>query len=363
MVVSSNPAFLPNSGLALVGYCNDLDLWITPPPGVTGFTTITLTVQDVLGSSTSTNFTFEVVANTNVSVPDTNLFTAIDAALQDPGPVLSLYAMRSLHTLVAEGFGITNATGLQAAINLTYLDLQFNDIADASPFSGLTNLQTLLLDDNPVGNLNFTTQLKALTFLSVEDAGIQDVSPITNKINLSDLDLSLNPLTNAASLSNLVNLQVLWLSDTGLRDLSFLSGLPDLQTVVVADNEVTNLVPLLTLPNLFSIDITDNNLNLTAGTSNAAVVASLQAKGVIITNLYQSLQPVILPGSPQLLPGGRLSLRFSSVLGRNYSVLASTNLTQWTNLGTFQGLLGSSSFTDSNTAPYSRRYYRIQSGP
>src|SRR5581483_6662925 len=343
--------------------CGDLTLTPVPVTNTTGMTTITLIVRDELGSAATNSFTFEVVPATNVSVPDPQLAGVLTTVLQAPGTNLTLYEMRTLQNLTAVGQGITNITGLQTAINLLSLDLSTNAITDASLIGGLTNLQSLLLDNNPIGTISWASSLKNVTIFSVPRTGIQDISPIASRTNMYALDLSGNLITNLNLLTNFSNVQFLTLNAAGLRSLSFLNGFTQLQYAELADNEITNLTPLLSLGNLFSVILTDNGMNLNPGSSNAAVVTALQSRGVTVVTQPQVVPPVILSNSPVAVPPSSRVLTFSSVPGRSYTVQASSNLLQWTNIGALSGPPGTNSvFTDSNAAIFNRRFYRILSG-
>lgn len=87
----------------------------------------------------------------DVYVPDANLRAAINAAL-GRNAMDGLYKsdLARLTSLTAVNVGIADLTGLQAATNLTYLDVRNNQITSTSPLTGLSNLTTVLLDGNPV---------------------------------------------------------------------------------------------------------------------------------------------------------------------------------------------------------------------
>ena len=61
--------------------------------------------------------------------------------------------MATLDSLAASDAEITDLTGLESAVNLTYLSLNDNDITDISALSGLTNLTVLILKGNHISDL------------------------------------------------------------------------------------------------------------------------------------------------------------------------------------------------------------------
>jgi hypothetical protein len=217
-----------------------------------------------------------------------------------------------------------------------------------------------VLDGNNIGSLAFASNLTGFTEVSFQNTGIKDISPLANKTNLIFLDISYNLITNLSLLTGLGNLTTLILDGTGLRDVSFLTNLPNLQNLSIANNDIQDLSPLLKLHNLSSVDIYGNGLNLSAGSTNAAAVATLQNRGVYIPSLQQVSQPFILSGSPRLsAPGGAL-IQFSGVPGRYYNIQSSSNLVTWTNLTNVLCTSMATSFCDSNYAKFKQQFYRIQ---
>ena len=108
-----------------------------------------------------------------VSIPDANLRAVIEDNLgKARGAPITPAEMASLTRLEAPNKNISEVTGLEFAINLTWLNLgvepvdgslvNSNTISDLSPLSGLTNLQELRLPNNRLsgalpawlGNLN-----------------------------------------------------------------------------------------------------------------------------------------------------------------------------------------------------------------
>lgn len=88
-----------------------------------------------------------------VAIPDANLRAAINAALgRNAMDNLTALEMSRLTTLTAPSAGISDLTGLNYAVNLTYLDLRNNNISSTSALTGLTKLTSTntLLAGNPV---------------------------------------------------------------------------------------------------------------------------------------------------------------------------------------------------------------------
>src|SRR5260221_3939471 len=75
-----------------------------------------------------------------VSIPDPALNTAIRAALQKPNGPLTEQDLLSLTGLSASGRNISSVEGLDAARNLSILDLDSNSLTNFALPNALTNL-------------------------------------------------------------------------------------------------------------------------------------------------------------------------------------------------------------------------------
>jgi hypothetical protein len=84
-----------------------------------------------------------------VNMPDTALRAAVNNALgRNALDALNIGELAQLTSLNIAGLGISNLTGLQNAVNLTYLDARNNNISDFTPIATLTSA-TILEDGNP----------------------------------------------------------------------------------------------------------------------------------------------------------------------------------------------------------------------
>ena len=91
-----------------------------------------------------------------VGIPDTNLDSAVRAALAAAGNTvpatlpMSEELLESLETLTASGEEIVDLTGCEHMTGLTTLDLRNNSITDVLPLARLRNLEDLKLEGNPI---------------------------------------------------------------------------------------------------------------------------------------------------------------------------------------------------------------------
>ena len=130
-----------------------------------------------------------------VTLPDTNLETAIREALNKPSGPIHASELAGLAGLSAYDRGIENLSGLQYCTKLTNLDLRYNLISDISPLANLTNLTTLNLYDNQISDISPLANLTNLIYLYLRDNQISDISPLANLTNLRTLYLNENPLS------------------------------------------------------------------------------------------------------------------------------------------------------------------------
>ena len=197
-----------------------------------------------------------------VTIPDANLRAAIETALgKDSDASITQVEMAAFDSLDASDSDISDLTGLEFAVNLTYLSLNDNKITDILALASLTNLERLLLSNNR----------------------IEDISALSRLTNITELWLWNNRIEDISALSKLTNLTRLSLGRNNITDISALSGLTNLTTLVLSSNRISDLAPLVANKGLGqggTVDVTDNPLN--AATQSTHIPA-LRARGVSIS--------------------------------------------------------------------------------
>ena len=112
-----------------------------------------------------------------VNIPDANLRAAIEDALHKPaGATITDADMATLTSFEPGWDEIRELTGLESAINLTYVRLGHNQISDLSPLTGLTKLQFLYLKENRITDLSPLAGLTNLKELNL--SGQRNIRPI-----------------------------------------------------------------------------------------------------------------------------------------------------------------------------------------
>ena len=134
-----------------------------------------------------------------VLIPDSNLRSLIAAALDKPNDAPITYAdIATLTWLEANGAGIRDLTGLQAATNLVSLNLEFNQISHFAPLAGLTNLTELHLGLNQISDISPLAGLTELRDMTMDQNRITDISPLVANQGLGSgyaVDITGNPLS------------------------------------------------------------------------------------------------------------------------------------------------------------------------
>ena len=204
-----------------------------------------------------------------VTIPDANLRAVIETALEkgSNAPITEA-EMATLDSLDASDADVSVLTGLEFAVNLTYLSLNDNDITDVSAFAKLTSLTRLWLSNNSIEDISALSKLTNLTELWLWNNQIEDISPLSGLTNLTRLSLGRNNVT----------------------DVSPIAGLTNLKTLILQSNRISDLAPLVANEGLgagTAVDVTDNPLN---PASHSTHIPALQARGVSVSFV---LSPVV----------------------------------------------------------------------
>jgi Leucine-rich repeat (LRR) protein len=321
--VSSNLTLIPDSNMALAITSSNRTLTVTPVPGKTGNTLVTLTVTDETALSSAASVLITVVTQQNVTIPDVNLRAAVRAAIGKPSGALNNIDLLKLNQLTANFAGIADLTGLEWASNLTSLSLTGNSISNLAKLQNLPSLKNLTLDSNPLSNLS---QLATMT-------------------NLVELSLAADSVSNLTFLSNLTGLSLLDLNNNLITDVSPISFLTNLNYLFLGQNLLTNISPLLTLMHLTDADVTLNVLDTSSGSLTMAVISTLQSYGTVVFYSPQRSPPGISAPSTWRIPANTPSFLTINVFNSfppaasltvtaassNTALLPNTNLTVFQN--------------------------------
>ena len=236
-------------------------------------------------------------SETSVDIPDPALREAVEDALgKNPHDPITRGEMATLRELSQRG--VRQLAGIEYAVNLHWLRLQYGDIAnlsplaaltsltslglhgneisDVSPLAALTSLTSLDLSNNEILDLSPLAALTSLTFLELYDNGISDVAPLAEFTSLERLDLDNNSIADISPLAGMTSLTSLWLSANEISDVSPLAGMTSLTTLYLGGNEVVELAPLARLTSLTSLGLSDNGISDVSPLSGMTSLTNLE---------------------------------------------------------------------------------------
>ena len=325
------------SGLSYRWQKGSLNLTDTPLMGGTGWDTLWIDdlqpgdagayrvrVWDEFGVANSRTVTLRVV--TNVAFMDPNLEQAVCDRLGIPSGPISLTQIASMNWLEAVNRGITNLSGLEAAVNLDWLALGWNpDIASFAPLALLPNLAQLHLSACNLTNLGFLATLAPLRALSLDENPVEDISVLAAHPQLVFLNLSHDRgITDFSALNNLTNLDEFHLGNCGVTNISFAAGMPRLARFELWDSDVEDISPVAGLTNLWLLNLHNTHVTDIAPLTGRTNLTWLAVGWTGVTNL----SPVTsLPGLTALHVGnlGLSNLTFLAPLTNLVEFIANVN--------------------------------------
>ncbi len=214
----------------------------------------------------------ERIPGASVHIPDANLRTAIEKALDKaPNTIITAEEMATLTRLVAEGMDIQNLEGLQFVANLKELRLRGNPLSDLSPLSGLTTLKEVELSGESLSDLSPLAGLTNLEGVGFWKTSISDLSPLAGLTKLRWLEFKDSPVSDLSPLVGLTGLKRLETYASKEPDLSPLKALTSLTRLTVAASGVSDVSPLAGL-----INLEDLTLEANRHISNISALASMK---------------------------------------------------------------------------------------
>ena len=221
-----------------------------------------------------------------VTIPDRNLRAVIEEELgKASGDPITTSDMAALRSLTAREANISDLTGLEHAINLTWLHLSDNSISDITSLSGLTKLTSLYLLDNSISDITSLSELINLTVLYLGWNVISDISAVSGLTNLRSLHLGDNSISDITSLSELINLTVLYLGSNFISDISAVSDLTHLKTLSIWDNNISDISAVSGLTNLRSLHLGDNSVSDILAVSGLTNLTILQLNNNSVSDI------------------------------------------------------------------------------
>ena len=276
----------------------------TVPNLVNGATyTIELRARDAsgVGRSASATVTLSASPDNPVTIEDAALRAQVAAILgkaaTDP---ITQGDMARLSTLAAPSAGIQDIAGLEAAINLTTLNLEANSVFDLAPLADLGRLTSLNLGNNGISDASLLAGLTRLTELRLGLNRVEDLEPLQSLTTLTALHLARNGIRDISPLAALTGLETLKLGDNDIADLTALRGLRELTELGLVSNEVEDIAPLVDNRGLDQDDIVDLRANPLSEHAIEIQVPSLRRRGVNVRFLPAAPERLaVVPGRGQ----------------------------------------------------------------
>ncbi|EJF06485.1 Leucine Rich Repeat (LRR)-containing protein [Thiovulum sp. ES] len=138
---------------------------------------------------------------------------------------------------------ISDISGFENFINLTYLNLNTNQVSDISALKNLTNLKELDLTKNQVSDISSLKNLVNLEELYLWENKISDISALKNLTNLKELDLRKNKINFIPKwIGNFINLTYLNLQLNNLSEIpTEIENLTKLESLMLGGNKLTKI--------------------------------------------------------------------------------------------------------------------------
>lgn len=272
-----------------------------------------------------------------VTIPDSNLKTK----LLNHVPVIDTNGDSEIQISEAQAFsgelhlsgttnsGIAVATGLEVFVNVSSIDLDWNNLTSVD-FSQLVNLQTLSLSRNDFTNFNSSFFPSSLTTLYLEENNLQNVN-LSNLPNLLYLSLGDNTI-NTVDLSALGNLESLYLYNNNISSINS-SDLPNsIQTLSLRGNSLNeNNITLSSLSNLKILWLSGNDFTSFSGANFPISIEKLYLASNNFTD-ENSLNLSVLTNLKLLNLSDNNFFAFS---GTSFPTTIETLLLSYNNLGSF----------------------------
>ena len=204
---------------------------------------------------------------------------ATSPRLADLSPFAGLRNLKSLRLSGAWGSPPSEVSDLRAleSLPLTQLAIRQAIVSDASPLSGLAQLESLDLTSNRIRDISSLSGLSQLRSLNLWDNDVSDVSPLAGLQELTSLAFGYNRIADISPLTGLSKLRSIQIRNNLIADLSPLAGLSLLSYLEIAGNRIEDVSVLAGLEGLWYLELNDNRI---ADASALIALTSLRGLGI-----------------------------------------------------------------------------------
>jgi hypothetical protein len=145
-----------------------------------------------------------------VLFPDQNLEVLIRIEISKFGVDIMASDLQGLDYFSARLRDISDITGLEHCVNLTQLEIGYNEITDISPLARLVNLTQLGIGFNQITDIDPLAGLVNLTVLRLNENQITDLHPLVLNTGIDtgdSVDVASNPLNETSCTVDIPALQ------------------------------------------------------------------------------------------------------------------------------------------------------------
>jgi Leucine-rich repeat (LRR) protein len=150
--------------------------------------------------------------------------------------------------------------GTEYSTNLKSLDLEHMQLTgtDIEPLAYMTDLTWLNLENNQISDISALTKLTKLSYLSLSGNQISDISALEGLTELWFLNLSRNQISDVSALAGKMKLCELWLDYNQISDVSALVGLKKLSSLYLRYNQIVDVNVIEHMAYVYSLNLEGN---------------------------------------------------------------------------------------------------------
>ena len=230
--------------------------------------------------------------STAVTIPDTNLRTALETATgKAVGATITQLDMAKLTDLqVWGGIPISDLSGLEHVVNVSYLALSGQSISDLAPLASLTALTSINLGTNLISDLSPLTGLTSLSSIVLARNSISDVTPLTGLTSLRWITLSHNLISDPSPLAAMTWAYALYLDGNPIARVSdvldVVASFTLLRHLGLSGASDSDLLEIsVAYPHLYGLVLTDGSIADPTPVSRLTSLQSLSLDGNLISDL------------------------------------------------------------------------------
>lgn len=152
------------------------------------------------------------------------------------------------------------------------------------------NETTLYLDNLELNDIPPALEhLTNLTFINLDNNNISDISRLSSMSSLYTISLNNNKISDISALNDMNNLNFVYLNSNNISDVSVLRDLPELEIIYLNNNNIELMPELEGCTNLEELHLDDNNISTSSSLNNLSKLASLSLEGNELQQLPDEL--------------------------------------------------------------------------